>query len=497
MNSKLVAQVAIAFVISVLLLWLGFEFIYKGSVTIESAQDPSVTITTNSGTQVMAGQGKSYRLTPGTYIVTAQTSDAGVAKQVSVGPLSSTKISLQSASKLQTSLVAHVPLYGTIPVGTSVIGFDPADETVKRVDRLGNTTSILSSDVLAGQEGENEPELPNKVNAYEPYQQDQALVSSNGLLYVISKTAVKELNIEGIPIDHTSTDTPQFIIATQPQLGSFIVSYKQDIFWYENLDSKPKKIYTAKKKFDSLTYGTNTIGLYAANTPTSKENLSATLSGYQLDLLLVNTQNHQEQTQAGPVSRASLSPDSKLVTITPRDQPAYLYDTQSKKEVTNVDTPLITGPYWVGETNYLYSKGKAVWEYDTAKQESKLIGELPGTITSFYQHTPNDYLVTTFDGVDKAGIYRLGMATAATKASDALQNILPHDNENATITYTAIGGAPTIVITTKAILNNASQLPQWRQDTLAYRKQALDYLTSNKVDLGAVTITYVPADPLR
>ncbi|MGH7196918.1 MAG: hypothetical protein ACREGJ_04110 [Candidatus Saccharimonadales bacterium] len=455
-------------------IWALYEFVYKGTVEIEAGEKPTVTIATLDGKTVVEGAQSSYKLAPGTYRVTLKSDKFGTSKHVTVSPLSSQKVQLGTTQKLYTDVAANSALYGAIVSGDVLVGFDPLTESLKRVDQASQERAY---------------EELTRVTAYQPYRAGQAIVGTGDRLAVVTSGGLQNLNLEGISVE--GGDENKFIVATNPQQESFVVAYKQDVFLYENVSSKPKKIYTAKKQFDSLVFGGSTIGLYATALPYSKEDLRSQFDNYQIDLLLVDTNSKQEQTVKGPLTTASLSPDGALATVKERDQQAYLFNTQTKEKVTDIDHARVL---WVSNSNFVYALNKALWRYDTNQQSSQQVANLPRQTASITQDGADGFYVTTYEKQTRATVYHV-TTTKPPAAEDTLANITPYETTNLLITYTSIT-RPTVVIQTRAILNNASQLDRFREDTQALRQQALNYLTSQGVNLDGVAVIYDPADPL-
>lgn len=501
MNNQLLRQIiAITTVLIALALlgWAGYEFIYKGSVTISQPGDGlTVSIADSKNTIVASGSANSYKLTPGSYTVIAKNNTAGVSAAINVSPLGTTTITMPSEPALAVTQLAKVPMYGAYSSGGTILGLNPQDSRMQRIDNQGNASPVLTLDLLADKQGNAEAELPERIINYQPYGNDQALVASNGLLFAVSKKQVKEISIADIPVDHTDPLTPQYIIATKPGSDAFVVAYKQDIYWYQDTSAAPKKIYIAPKKFDSLVYGGNTIGLYYANMPTSTQDLRSTFKDYQYDLLLIDTaNNNSQQTVSGLLNNVTLSPDGALATVQPRDGQPYLYNLADKKSAGNIDAPLIVGPQWTSNTTYVYGKSTTIWQYNTQNKQSVLLGEVQYPVTSVRKEGANNsYIVSTYGGDGQAVVYRLGGDTATATKLQSIGSSLPYKTANYTITYSNVSG-PTILIETFAPLNSASHLQQYQQETLQYRQQALDYLRSNNIDTTGFTITYNPGDPL-
>lgn len=473
----------------ILLLWLGYAYGVKPTITIQTDTTPNVVISTG-GKVIYDGQEKSIRVDPGAYIVRVTNGQGGISKQIEVGAFGNATVSIPASSLLNASLIAPAALYQAFPVGDSYIGFDPSDAKIKRIMPDGNITESLNPAI-----NNAEPSLPDTVNDYQPYQRNQAIVSTNGLLYLVGNAGPKEINMTGITID-TAT-VPEYIIATQPQSAAFVVGYKHDLYWYDDAGSAPRKIYTAKKEFDRVVYGGKTIGIYDTRIPPSKQDLRPFYRNYQNDLLLIDTANgNSERTIDGPFSEVTLNPDGTFATIQPRFKEPYLYDIAKKQRVVSVDLPLAAGPYWTSATTYLFSQDAVVWQYDTTAQQSTLVGQLPATATAFYKDESGAIIVSAYNNAQSAGIYRLGEPTAATKAADTLKSALPFNDDSIGITYITIGGKPRVTITTKAPLNSASQMTRYKQETLQLRQRALDYLKAQKIDITTVDITYDPADPL-
>jgi hypothetical protein len=473
------------------ILWLGYTFGVKPTVTVQSDENVHVLVSA-AGKTVYDGQDKTFRLDPGSYIVQVTSGQSGISKRIDVSPFGSATITVPKASLLHTSLIAPVALYQAFPIGNSYIGFDPADTTIKRLAADGSLTPNLDPAI-------NSPEadapLPNPATDYQPYLHNQALVASNGRVYVVGNTGAKEISTVGISID-TKIET-DFIIASQPQSAAFAVGYKQDIYWYNDVNSAPQKIYTAKKEFNRLVYGGKTIGIYDTRIPPSRQDLRQFYSNHQNDLLLVDTAaNNKEQTLTGPLSEVTLSPDGTFAVIQPRFEQPYLYNIANKQQVTTVDLPLSAGPYWTSNTTYLFSHDASVWQYDTAATQSTLIGQVPAPVTAFYKDDSGAITVSAYAGSQSAGLYRLGQVTAATQAADKLKAALPYNDNSISITYTTLSGQPRVTITTKAPLNSANQIDRYKRETVQLRQQALNYLIAQGIDPATLTITYDPADPL-
>jgi hypothetical protein len=483
-------RIALGVLAGITILWLGYVLGVKPTITIQSDEAVVVSVSA-AGKTIYTGQDKSFRLDPGSYIVQVISGQNGVSKQVDVSPFGSATVSVQKSSLLHTSLIAPVNLYQAIPMGSSYFGFDPTDTTIKRVNESG---ALVSSLIPAISNPEADATLPNPATDYQPYQHNQAIVVSDGKLYVVGADSTRQLSTTGITIDPKVTD---YIVATQPQSAAFVVSYKQDIYWYDDVHSDPKKVYTAKKEFNRLVYGGKTIGLYNTHIPPSKQDLRPLYPDYQNDLLLVDTgANNKEQTVEGPFSQVTLSPDGTLAIIQQRFVQPYLYDTAKKQKVTTVDLPLIAGPYWTSNTTYLFSQDANIWQYDTAAKQSTLIGKTPAPVTAFYKDDSGAITVSAYTSAQSAGIYRLGQASAATQIADKLKAALPYNDDSINISYTVIGGQPRVLVTTKAPLNSANQIDRYKRDTVQLRQQALNYLISQGIDPATLSITYDPADPL-
>lgn len=480
--------------------WLLYTFIYEGSITIDTkGQQSTVIITNDQGQQVAKGSGTSFRVAPGTYTVAVQGQTSGVTKKVSVSSLSTTTVTLAASETLQTTQIAPVGLFGAFTSGDSVIGLDPADMRVKRIDRLGAVTDQITSGQLANQPIW-EAELPDPVQSYQPYQHGQALVADDGVLYLVSSTAITEISTVGIAIDQNSGIPAQLIIAAQPGTESFVVAYKNDVFLYTDTKSTPKKIYTSQKTFDAVSYGNNRVAVFYANMPDSRQDLRSQYDAYVIDPVFIDTaHNNQTQSVPGPVTHISLSPNGQLAVVQPRHQQSYLYDLQKQQNLTYVDTPLVGWPLWLSNTTYAYTKQTNVWQYDTNSRFSTLLGKTQYEATSVYKDDSGSFVVTAYSGRGQASVYRLGGAAhnVPTSQVDTLNQILPYTSSGLfSITFSNVS-SPTVVIHTMAPLNDIRQLDQYKQLTEQYRQAARDYLTKHEIDLSKLTVTYDPADPLQ
>lgn len=479
--------------------WAAYTYLYLGAIVINgNNQKTTTTITNSQNQQVAKGTDSSFRLAPGTYTVAVEGETSGISKQVNIGSLSTTTIALTSATMLQTTPIAHVAMFGAFASGDSIIGLDPKDMHVKRIDRLGTVTDQLTSGQVADQ-NDWEPELPNEVQSYQLYQHGQALVASDGKLYVLGSSAIKAIHTEGIVIDTTTAHAPQFIIAAQPGTASFVVAYNRDVFWYENPQSMPKKIYTAQKTFDAVSYGDGRIALYFASMPDSRQDLRSQFNNYMIDPTFIDVA-HGNQTQSvpGPVTHIALNPNGQLAVVHPRHQQSYLYDLQKQQNLTYVDAPLIALPVWTNNTTYIYSKQNHVWQYETTSKQSTLLGNVAFDATSLSGDETGNYIVSAYDGQGQMAVFRLGKAISTVPSTqiDLLNEILPYNNGLYSITFSNVSG-PIITIQTMAPLNDTSHLAQYKEETLQRRQLALDYLTKHDVDLSKVTILYDPADPLQ
>ena len=483
--------IALGALVVIILLWVGYTFGVKPTITIQSDGNVFVSVSSN-GKTVYSGQDASFRLDPGSYIVQVTSGQHGISKKIDVSPFGSATIALPKSTLLHTSLVAPAALFQPFPVGSSYIGFDPTDTTVKRLTESGTITLNLNPAIT---NPEADPTIPGPVTSYQTYQDNQAIVASDGRLFVVGSTSAREISTVGIDIEPHAA--PEFIIAAQPQSAAFVVGYKKDLYLYDDVKSKPKKIYTAKKQFDHVVFGGSVVGIYGTRIPPSKQDLRPFYDNHQNDLLLIDTAaNNKEHTLAGPLSGVTLNTKGNYAVIQPRLGQPYLYDIPKKEQVTTVDIPLTAGPYWTSDTTYLYSRDVSIWQYDVTAQQSTLMGQLPIAATAFYKDSTGAITVSAYANAQSAGIYRLGEANAATQATDKLKSALPYNDNSMSITYTTLGDKPRVTITTKAPLNSASQLDRYKRETAELRQKALDYLKAQGVDPATLTITYDPADPL-
>lgn len=493
MTPRQLQRIIIALTLFGVGIWALFEFGYKGTVSVSGTSALNLTITDSTGHQVYGGSDSSLRLLPGTYNVSATDDKGGISQPVAVSSFATAKLTIPENNMLSATPIAQAALYQPIVANGTVIGFDPTDNRLKRLDSTGSLSLILSGSRSA----DADPEIPGQVQTYHRYRQDQAIVSSNNQLYVVSATSVDGIATDGITFDPADVGKYHLLVATQPGSDAFVVAYKKDVFRYENAAAKPQKIYTAKKEFDSLLFGKSTIGLYDTSIPPATQNITNVFADHQIDLLLIDTAaGNQEQTRSGPIAQASLSPDGDSVFVQPRNQTPYLFSLTQKKQLTIVAPPLVAGPLWTDGTHYLYSGGHDIWQFNTTDKQAILIAALPDDVTSLAKNGAGEIIASTYPSRDRATLYRVGAASANTTKSKSLNAFLPYATADFSITYSGLTGTPTIVITTQAPLNSASQLPLFRQNTLTFRQQALDYLKNAGVDLNGVTIIYNPADPL-
>lgn len=498
MTTNRLVKFGMIIILAVVGLLLLYEFVYKGQVKVEGIEgELTLTIANEKGQTVTNTTQRSTRLLPGIYNVTVESDQHDIIQQVQVWPLTSMTIRPGDATKQEAINVANVGLFGIVHTGKEVIGLDPADESLKRIDRTGSITDRLFSNTPADNPGRWEPELPGSVMTYQPYMSGKAIVSKNGLLYVLGNEGIQEISIEGIAIDSENAETPKLLVATNPTSEAFIVAYGKDIYRYQNTKSKPEKIYTAQKHFNSIIFGGDIVGLYSTDIPFSRESLQSGFRDYQSDLLLVNTTNKAEQTVKGPMVTANISPAGSHAIVQPRLQTPYLYDIAKKQGVGTVLQSMTSDPYWLDTDNYLFAYGHSLWRYNVPQKASAQITELSQQITSITKDAAGNFWLTTFNGENQTGVYRVGSAGIAPESPQMqkLRTILPYATDAFGITFSDTG-IPTITISTDAPLNDANQLDRYRQETIRLREHAMDYLRNAGADLNGITIQYEPGDPL-
>ena len=398
-----------------------------------------------------------------------------------------TKLIFNAESELHTITVAKRPAYNVVVQGDAISYLDTTRRAIVNITNDG-VVSVLGDTALFGSLTSDNP---GTAQGMYPIANGQAIILSDGKLYVLQNNQLIPLNVTGLP----NTSSP-FMVGTNPTQKSFVIAINQALYYYSSPNAMPQKIVNLNKRINEVAYGGNKVIAYSTRMPLAKEDIKSAYSSYAIDPIIVDiAAKTQKVLTNGPIVDASVAPDGQHATIEPQSEPyTTIYDIGQNTPPYTILSPDTTTPAWLDNTHFVYGKGSDIWKFDTINRIGIAVGTVPNSqqpTSVTYNSDSGKYYVTTYATDTNATIFSLSSEIPDLNSEKAANlDTTSQTSDLFTLNYVDIS-QPTIHVLTNIISNNPSPTT-YKTLTLQSRQAALEYIKSKGVDPDKLTITYDP-----
>ncbi len=458
LNIRKILIIFIGVIIVITALFVGLNFLTTGSVTILTGKQAEVVITnTNTNKEVAHHKGINFstRLKGGNYIARVKVDSDESDQFFTVHNRNSQTLTLNPSG--------YQKAQHAISFTTANLIFNPANNSLNAFD-------ISSNRVFQLTDGQVRPQLLfsqlTKISGVWWFDPSTALVIANGKAYTNHGGSTQTLDI-GINLN------AQVVGAVNVARHQLVVGIAKKIYLYNLGETKPKATFTTN--FSSYQLSLTNDNLIV--TPVG-DNASRQVDVYKLA-------DNTKQTYNISARSLLVSPGGdKVLCLCDGITKIMSQDLQQTLNVLPTTSQVYA---WQDNNTVIYGEGNGIFHYDP-NGVAKKISSGNGTVTAVAASSDG----TRFYFASSNGVI-YGVSTTGGADTTLLENNLPTQTNHYKIDFNDINlGKPVIVVTTFAVFNTPDQFAQAQKQNLAYRTEALQYLSDKKIDVSNYSIVYIP-----
>lgn len=468
MNRTRIITLTIAGLLFVAAINFAVQYFTTGKLTVNTPEkDSQITVQLHaSKDEPIKSKGKSrtFRLAPGTYLITAESQGRVTAALREIKPRQTTPVNLIYRLPLESVTVANTPAANIQQQGQTLLFENVFSRKLNQIAPNQSDPQPYANEV-------------DNIANIKWYTGNRALITTTkGELLLLSGGKAQPIRTE------TAAST------FNPVTGEVLYALGRKVFKVTPPSLNPTQVYEA----DGIFSGMSAFGDFLVLYNTSSEVDDDTAKDKYIAPTLLNLKTASGSILDFSPRDAVWSSNGKFIALMD-DTRIGIYDLASRR-ISGFTASNGVGLSWLTPESITYGYGNDVWEYNISQLVSYKLSNKPAQTTpNSISTTPEGAIYyTTYLNDAEATIYTLASAKEAAAISK-LSGSLPYETRSYLISFVAIPGSkPVISITSYVPINRPEQAQYFRNEITSSRQAALTYLKEEGINPADYTIKYTP-----